>query len=70
MIKKNLIYIIVLYQKFISPMLGANCRFFPSCSNFAINAISKYGIIYGLFRSIRRLLKCHPYNNANYYDPV
>ena len=70
MIKKNLIYKIVLYQKFISPILGTNCRFFPSCSSFAINAISKYGIIYGLFRSIRRLLKCHPYNNSNYYDPA
>jgi len=56
-----------IYQKYISPELhkkGVNCRFYPSCSNYAIEAIHKYGAIKGLLKSIDRIKRCRP----DYYD--
>ncbi len=58
--KKFIICNIKLYKLLISPFLGNNCRFHPTCSQYAIDAIEKYGIIKGLFKSIIRILKCHP----------
>lgn len=63
--KNILIFIIKLYQKFISPILGRNkCRFYPSCSSYSIEAISRFGILKGLYLSIRRILKCNPFNEG------
>jgi uncharacterized protein len=56
------IYLIKLYQAAISPFLGNNCRFYPSCSEYAICALKKYGIAKGMWLSIRRILKCHPFH--------
>ncbi len=64
-----LIIIIVFYKKYISPLKQASCRFYPTCSEYAIEAIEKYGCFKGIFLSFKRLLKCHPYH-AGGYDPV
>ncbi|MGE4496965.1 MAG: membrane protein insertion efficiency factor YidD [Deferribacterales bacterium] len=58
-----------LYQLFISPMLGPRCRFYPSCSEYAIEAIQKKGIIKGFFLAVWRILRCNPLS-AGGYDPV
>jgi putative membrane protein insertion efficiency factor len=67
--KKILIFIIRLYQIFISPLLGRNCRFAPTCSRYAIEAIDKHGAIKGTRLAVIRILKCHPFNPGG-YDPV
>lgn len=64
-----IIGIIKLYQIVISPILGKNCRFYPTCSTYMIDAIKKYGIIKGGVLGIKRVSKCHPFN-AGGYDPV
>ena len=60
-----------LYQIFISPVIGGNrcCRFAPSCSNYAIEAIQELGVIKGLLLSAKRILRCNPWGRAG-YDPV
>ena len=63
------IIIIKLYQFFISPFLGLNCRFNPTCSNYAINSLKKHGLIIGLYYSILRISKCHPWGDSG-HDPV
>ena len=60
---------IKLYQFFISPVLGLNCRFNPTCSNYCINSLKKYGLIIGLYFSILRISKCHPWGGSG-HDPV
>ncbi len=67
--KKILLYIVKFYQKFISPMFPPTCRFSPTCSHYAVEAITKYGAIKGLYLSIKRILKCHPFHKGG-YDPV
>jgi putative membrane protein insertion efficiency factor len=68
-LRKIPIGLIKFYQKFISPMLGPTCRFHPSCSYYAIEAITKHGFIKGSWLSIRRISKCHPLHSGG-YDPV
>jgi putative membrane protein insertion efficiency factor len=69
MIGKIIVIVIRLYQWTISPLLGRRCRFYPSCSNYFIEAVQKKGAIVGCWRGIRRLLRCHPFNPGG-YDPV
>lgn len=57
------------YQIFISPLLGAHCRFTPTCSAYFIEAVEKYGPIKGSWLGIKRILRCHP-GNPGGYDPV
>ena len=64
MIKKIIIKFINIYKIFISPILGKNCRFYPSCSSYAVISIEKYGIFMGTIKSIIRILKCHPFNKG------
>jgi len=52
------------YKIFISPVLGNNCRFYPSCSSYAHQAVEKYGIFKGLGKGFRRILKCNPFNKG------
>ena len=64
------IKLIRFYQILISPYLGSNCKFSPTCSNYAIEALKKYGPIKGSFLSIIRILKCNPWNKSCGCDPV
>jgi putative membrane protein insertion efficiency factor len=66
---KILITLIKLYRLFVSPLLGSNCRFDPTCSMYAIEALQEYGVIKGVYLTIRRILKCHP-GHMGGYDPV
>jgi putative membrane protein insertion efficiency factor len=68
-IKKLFIGLIRLYQIGLSPLFYKTCRFYPTCSNYAIEAIEEYGILKGLWVSTIRILKCHPFH-AGGYDPV
>ena len=67
--KNFFINLIKLYQFIFSPLLGTNCRFVPSCSNYAIQSIEEKGIVKGIYFSLRRVLKCHPFGGSG-YDPV
>ncbi len=57
------------YQLVLSPMLGSNCRFYPSCSAYTAEAIQKYGSLKGIYLGARRISRCHPWN-AGGFDPV
>ncbi|ADL70197.1 MULTISPECIES: membrane protein insertion efficiency factor YidD [Thermoanaerobacterium] len=63
------IYLIRFYQKFISPMKPKSCRFYPTCSQYAIDAIKKYGVLKGGIMALWRILRCNPFNPGG-YDPV
>ena len=65
--KTLLILPIRFYQRFISPLLPPACRFTPTCSQYAIEAIQKHGALKGLYLAIRRLLRCHPWGGSCYY---
>ena len=67
--KKVLISCIKFYRKFISPLKRPSCRFYPTCSQYTLEAIEKYGALKGGFMGVKRILKCHPYNKGG-YDPV
>ena len=68
--KKFLIVLIRFYQKNISGLKSApSCRFIPTCSQYAVEAIEKYGVLKGGFLALRRILKCHPFHKGG-YDPV
>jgi uncharacterized protein len=66
---KSLILLIRGYQRFISPLLGPHCRFQPTCSHYAIVAISRFGLLKGSWLMVKRILKCHPLH-AGGEDPV
>ncbi|OQX23323.1 MAG: membrane protein insertion efficiency factor YidD [Desulfobacteraceae bacterium IS3] len=67
--KGMLLFIIKAYQFVVSPMLGDRCRFYPSCSDYAYQAIERYGMFKGLCISLKRILRCHPFNPGG-FDPV
>ena len=66
---KVLIGVITLYRLFVSPLLGTNCRFQPSCSAYGIEAITRHGALKGGWLTVRQISKCHPWG-ASGYDPV
>ncbi len=66
---KLLLALIRFYRAAISPLLGANCRFIPTCSAYAMQAIEKYGAWKGGMMALRRILRCHPFCKGG-YDPV
>jgi uncharacterized protein len=57
------------YQRWISPLLGARCKYYPSCSEYAVQAIGRYGILRGSVLAAWRLLRCNPFSHGG-YDPV
>lgn len=69
MIKKFVLGIIHFYRKFISPLKRPSCIYYPTCSSYAIEAITKYGLVKGGYMSIKRILRCHPFHRGG-YDPV
>jgi len=62
-------WLIRLYQRGISPLLGPRCRFYPSCSQYALEALDTHGLLRGLWLALRRLARCHPLNPGG-FDPV
>lgn len=60
-INKGIIFLIRCYQKYISPMFPPTCRYYPTCSNYAIDAIKKHGIVKGIIIGIFRILRCNPF---------
>jgi len=63
------IVLIKIYQLLISPLLGPQCRFTPSCSNYALQALQKYGLFKGFWLSVKRISRCHPWGGHG-EDPV
>ncbi|MGH8507000.1 MAG: membrane protein insertion efficiency factor YidD [Stenotrophobium sp.] len=64
-----LIFLIRLYQTLLSPLLGPRCRFYPSCSKYALEAIQRHGAVQGSLLAARRVCRCHPLNPGG-LDPV
>ncbi|MBK8473083.1 MAG: membrane protein insertion efficiency factor YidD [Sphingobacteriales bacterium] len=63
------IWLIRFYQAAISPLLGPACRYTPTCSQYAIEALQKYGTFKGIYLAVRRIASCHPWGGSG-YDPV
>ena len=68
-VKNFFIALIVIYQRFISPLKPPTCRFMPTCSEYARQAIVKYGTLHGIWLAVKRILRCHPWHKGG-YDPV
>jgi len=73
MIKKFLTNFVVslinFYKYLISPLLGNNCRYLPTCSEYTKESVKKFGIIYGIWLGLKRIIKCHPWGKGG-YDPI
>lgn len=67
--KSVLLALLAVYRYAISPLLGSNCRFMPSCSQYAVEAIKRHGSLRGSWLSMRRVMRCHPWNPGG-HDPV
>lgn len=67
--KKLLIWLILFYQKYLSPLKGTKCPYFPSCSQYGLEAVRQYGALRGSLLSIWRILRCNPFSKGG-YDPV
>ena len=67
--KRVLLAMIRFYQRYISPGLPPRCRYIPTCSQYALEAIEKYGALKGSYLAMRRILRCHPFHKGG-YDPV
>ena len=63
------IYLVKVYQGSISPILGNNCRYYPSCSSYYIKSLQKYNIIHASYLAIKRVFRCNPFGGSG-YDPV
>lgn len=70
--KRALLVLIRFYRTYISPYTPPTCRFIPTCSQYALEAIEKYGAAKGGLLALRRILKCHPFHRGehDFYDPV
>ena len=69
LINKLVIYIIKLYQLTVSPYLGQNCRYHPTCSNYFIGCVKKHGSMRGSYLGLKRIFSCHPFSKSG-HDPV
>ncbi|WP_231038553.1 membrane protein insertion efficiency factor YidD [Pectinatus haikarae] len=67
--KKLIIGMIYFYRNYISPLKAPSCRYIPTCSEYAVTAIEKYGVKKGGLMAIKRILRCHPFHEGG-YDPV
>ena len=69
LLKKIAIFPIKVYQKFLSPLMPSVCRYQPTCSQYMIEAIEKFGVVRGILMGTKRILRCHPWGGSG-YDPV
>jgi len=69
MLKKTLVFGLNFYRKYLSILKLRSCRFYPSCSEYTLESIQKFGAARGIFKSAKRILKCHPFHPGG-YDPV
>lgn len=69
MFKTPALWLLLAYKRLISPLLGQNCRFYPSCSTYTYQAIDRFGVLRGSWLGARRILRCHPLNPGG-LDPV
>ena len=67
--KRIPIFFILMYQKFISPLVGPSCRYYPTCSEYSIQAFTKYGFLKGGYLSTKRILRCNPWGGSG-LDPI
>jgi len=70
--KEIILFLLRLYKRYISPIfshVGICCKYYPTCSEYMVQAISKYGIVKGIFLGLKRLLKCNPFSKGG-YDPL
>ncbi len=67
--KKTLIWLITGYRRFVSPLFPPSCRFTPTCSQYAIESVDRFGTIEGSYRALKRILRCNPFHPGG-YDPV
>lgn len=63
------VFVILIYQKYISPLKGPTCRFYPTCSHYSLEAFKKYNFFKAFYLSAKRILKCHPFHPGG-YDPL
>jgi putative membrane protein insertion efficiency factor len=68
-VRKGAVALIVVYQRVISPVLGPSCRYQPTCSEYAKEAIERYGLARGGWLGVKRIARCHPFHDGG-YDPV
>ena len=68
--KRIPIYLIFLYRLVISPLFPARCRFYPTCSSFAMDSLEKHGVLLGGWLTLKRLFRCHPLSKHSGYDPI
>ena len=70
--KKVLMALVKFYRNFISPLTPPSCRFIPTCSQYALEALEKYGALKGTWLTVKRLSRCHPFHRGehDFYDPV
>ena len=69
MIKRLVLMLVRGYQLLVSPFLGNNCRFYPTCSSYMLEAIELHGVVHGFWMGLRRVSRCHPYHEGG-VDPV
>ena len=69
LVRNFLIGVVRVYQRLVSPLLGPRCRFYPSCSAYAVEALQRHGAMRGTWLSMRRIIRCHPLNEGG-LDPV
>ncbi|PJA99761.1 MAG: membrane protein insertion efficiency factor YidD [Ignavibacteriales bacterium CG_4_9_14_3_um_filter_30_11] len=67
--KKLFISIIKIYQKIISPLFPPSCKYYPSCSEYSVEAINKFGVIKGSVKTVWRILRCNPFSKGG-FDPI
>ena len=68
--KARFLALIRFYRKYLSPLTPPKCRFVPTCSQYALEAVEKYGAAKGGWLTLKRLLRCHPFYKGDHYDPV
>ena len=68
--KRSVLKMIRFYQTSVSPLFPSRCRFIPSCSQYALEAVEKYGAAKGTLLAAKRFSRCHPFHKGGWYDPV